>query len=259
MINQIVALVKNAGNKILEIYADGEFETKIKDDNSPLTKADLVSNDVIIDGLKRITDYPILSEESVVGYTDRKDWNIFWLVDPLDGTKDFIAKNGQFTVNIALISDKKPVLGVIFIPVTNCVYWAEIGKGAYKDGSKIFNLSKRQNLIASDSIFHSSAETVAFLEQNHISEVKRFGSSIKFCKLAEGEIDIYPRFNGSKEWDTAAGQIILYESGCKIIDLTTRLNLTYNKPSIKNNYFIALRDDLEVHCESNHISCRPGH
>jgi 3'(2'), 5'-bisphosphate nucleotidase len=244
VINSIILLTKIAGKKIIELYNSGDFETEIKSDNSPLTNADLASNKIIMDGLKRISDYPIVSEEAMIEYDIRKKWNMFWLVDPLDGTKDFIAKNGQFTINIALIDGNIPVLGIVHIPAQNSTYWAEKGRGAYKDGLKIYNSSTRTDLIASDSIFHSSAETLDFLAKHHIRQIKRFGSSIKLCKLAEGEIDLYPRFNGTKEWDTAAGQAILGEAGCMIIDVTTGKNIAYNKPDIRNNYFVAMRNDL---------------
>ncbi|MDR2097146.1 MAG: 3'(2'),5'-bisphosphate nucleotidase CysQ [Spirochaetaceae bacterium] len=267
MINKIVETAKEAGKEILEIYGSGDFGVSFKDDSSPLTKADMASNEIITDGLKKISGLPVVSEEADVEYDVRKNWEYFWLVDPLDGTKDFIARNGQFTVNIALVHSNKPVLGVIYIPVLGAAYWAESGGGAYREieiyGSgdsqaahisgcveRIYNLSRRTDLIASDSVFHSSAETKNFLEKNNITRIKRFGSSLKYCRLAEGEIDIYPRFNGTKEWDTAAGQVILSEAGCKIMDLKTKQNLKYNKPDIRNNFFIAMRGDLEVDCES---------
>jgi len=243
---EIVSIAKNAGAQIMEIYNSKNFEIIIKDDNSPLTKADIASNEIIMDGLRSVSSYPIISEETIVDYSVRKKWNMFWLVDPLDGTKDFIAKNGQFTVNIALIKDCRSILGVVYIPVQGITYWAEQGKGAYRDGERIYNNSKRMgsDLIAAESVFHSSQETVEFLQKHRITNIKRFGSSLKYCKLAEGEIDIYPRFNGTKEWDTAAGHILLLESGCKIIDAVTGGTLIYNKPSINNNYFVAMRNDL---------------
>jgi 3'(2'), 5'-bisphosphate nucleotidase len=258
MLPKIIETAKDAGKKILEIYESGNFETSFKDDDSPLTKADLASNEIIADGLKHISNYPLVSEESPVEYAVRKNWERFWLVDPLDGTKDFIARNGQFTVNIALICGNEPVLGVIYVPVLDEMYWAERGGGAYRNGEKIYNLSKRTELTASDSVFHSSAETKDFLKKNNITRIKRFGSSLKYCRLAEGGIDLYPRFNGTKEWDTAAGQAVLTEAGCKIMDLTTKQKLKYNKPDIRNNFFIAMRNDLEVDYESYRISCGTG-
>jgi 3'(2'), 5'-bisphosphate nucleotidase len=245
MIDKIASLVRIVGVEIMQIYNANDFEIQIKDDDSPLTKADLVSNKIILSGLRRISDYPIVSEETIVDYAIRRKWEKFWLVDPLDGTKDFIAKNGQFTVNIALIEDNQPILGLIYIPVLDTIYWAERSKGAYKDQEKIYNTSSRTDLIAADSIFHSTEATIKFLKQNGITQIRRYGSSLKYCMLAEGRIDIYPRFNGTKEWDTAAGQIILEEAGCKIIDIFTKKSLGYNKPNIENNFFLALRNNLE--------------
>ncbi|MDR2659853.1 MAG: 3'(2'),5'-bisphosphate nucleotidase CysQ, partial [Spirochaetaceae bacterium] len=249
MLPKIMEIARTAGEKILEIYEKEDFEISVKDDASPLTKADLAANDIITHALKQMSSIPVVSEESFdysdIEYALRKNLGRFWLVDPLDGTKDFIARNGQFTVNIALIDGDAPVLGVIYIPVSGDIYWAELGSGAYmartrgiggpppaEEKQRIYNSSKRTgtDLIASDSVFHSSKETRDFLEKNNITRIKRFGSSLKYCRLAEGEIDIYPRFNGSKEWDTAAGQIIIHEAGCKIIDLNTKQNLKYNKP-----------------------------
>jgi 3'(2'), 5'-bisphosphate nucleotidase len=266
MLPKIIEIARLAGKKILEIYESGDFDVSVKDDASPLTRADLASNEIISAGLKRISGYPVVSEEAAVGYAERKNWERFWLVDPLDGTKDFIARNGQFTVNIALIYGDEPLLGVIYIPPSDELYWAERGGGAYrvfsgydsKHWQKIYNSSRRTDLIAGDSVFHSSDETKAFLEKNRITRIKRYGSSLKYCRLAEGEIDIYPRFNGTKEWDTAAGQVILSEAGCKIIDLTTKQNLKYNKPDMRNNFFIAMRGDLEVDYESYFVSRGAG-
>jgi 3'(2'), 5'-bisphosphate nucleotidase len=283
MLHKMMEIARQAGEKILEIYNSENIEIKLKDDMSPVTLGDLEANEIITRGLKQISGFPIVSEEALVEYKTRKNWETFFLVDPLDGTKDFIAKNGQFTVNIALIEGETPVLGVIYIPAAGDMYWAERGGGAYRargygcaasgDGAsedavsgrtafpkyeRIYNSSRRTDLTASDSVFHSSAETKTFLEKNNITQIKRFGSSLKYCRLAEGEIDIYPRFNGTKEWDTAAGQALLREAGCKIIDLTTKQTLKYNKPDIRNNFFIAMRDDLEVDYETYYISRGAG-
>ena len=245
MLNKVIEIAIRAGREILNVYNNEEFNIEIKGDDSPLTKADLVANRVICEGLKEISEYPINSEESSVEFETRKCWRTFWLVDPLDGTKDFIAKNDEFTINIALIKENHPVLGVIHIPATGLTYYAEKGKGAFKDGKKISNLSDRTFLIGSDSNFHSSEETQQFFLKYKIENIKKYGSAIKFCKLAEGEIDIYPRLNGTKEWDTAAGHIIANEAGCSLIDLITKKEIVYNKESIKNNFFIALRNNLK--------------
>lgn len=246
MLKKVIEIAKEAGEAIMKIYNGKDFEITIKEDDSPLTKADLVSNEIILKGLKKISTYPILSEESYVEYEERKHWSKFWMVDPLDGTKDFIDKNGEFTINIALIENHKPVLGVLYAPAIDLLYYAEKGKGAYKNGAIIKNNSTRTNLIGSDSRHHSTKETLGFLNKHNITEVKKFGSAVKFGKLAEGEIDIYPRFNGTKEWDTAAGHIICNEANCKLIDCTTQKEIVYNKESIRNNYFIASRNDLNL-------------
>ena len=243
MIDQVKNIAKEAGEIIMSHYAK-KTSVEYKPDKSPLTKADIESNEFIINNLKTKFNYPILSEESPVPFDIRKNWSKFWLVDPLDGTKDFIAKNGEFTINIALISDQRPILGAVLIPVTGVAYWAEQGKGAYKNNKKIFNISKRKNLIGTDSTFHSTNETKSFFTKNNIGVIKKYGSSLKFCYLAEGLIDIYPRLNGTKEWDTAASDIILNESGCSIIDYPNRERLLYNKKSVQNPYFIAFRNGI---------------
>ncbi len=246
MIDKVIQIAEEAALEIIRIYKNEDFDIVNKEDNSPLTKADLRANEIIIDGLKKISKYPIITEETPVDYAIRKDWNRFWLVDPLDGTKDFIAKNGGFTVNIALIEDKKPILGVVYIPVSGDVYYASKNNGAYKNGVKIYNNSKREDLIASDSIFHSTKMTQDFFKKYNIKTIKKFGSSIKICKLAEGVIDIYPRLNGTKEWDTAASHIIANEAGCKLIDIKTDKELIYNKESLKNSYFIDRRSNKNL-------------
>ena len=162
----------------------------------------------------------------------------------MDGTEDFIEKNDEFTVNIALIENRHPVLGIVYAPALNLMYTGHINLGSKKNGMPIYNRSKRISLIAADSRHNSSTETKYFLSLNNISKVLRIGSSLKLCSLAEGLIDVYPRFNGTKEWDTAATHIICKEAGCKIIDIQTRKGLVYNKESIKNNFFIASRNDL---------------
>jgi 3'(2'), 5'-bisphosphate nucleotidase len=246
MIEEIIKISKKASLKILDIYNKCDLNIKYKEDESPITLADSYSNDIIISELKKISDYPILSEENeIIDYSIRKTWKYFWMIDPLDGTKDFIAKNDQFTINIALIENCKPILGVINAPSQKQVYWAQIGKGAYLNNKKIYNHSNRTHLIGADSLFHSTDKTKEFFLKNHIEVIKRYGSALKICKLAEGEIDVYPRFNGTKEWDTAAAQIIAEEAGCKVIDIITKKEMLYNKDNIKNNYFIASRRDLK--------------
>ena len=168
MIRKVIQIAKNASFEILKLYYKDNVEIELKNDNSPVTNADLISNEIIVTGLKAISNYPILTEESPVEYGIRKFWNNFWMVDPLDGTKDFIAKNGDFTVNIALIENFRPILGIVYIPVSGDVYYAEEGKGAYKNGIEIYNNSQRIDLIGGDSIHHSTKEVKAFFKKHNI-------------------------------------------------------------------------------------------
>lgn len=245
MIDQVIQIAIKAGHEIMKIYDSDNFEVHNKTDNSPITKADLLSHNIIVKGLSEISDFPIMSEENIITYDIRQHWDKFWLIDPLDGTKDFIAKNGDFTINIALIQRNKPVLGVVFLPFYDDVYSAEMGQGSYKNKQKIFNKSTRKRLIAADSNFYSTQEMKDFFHYHDIQDVRKIGSSIKLCKLAEGEIDVYPRLNETKEWDTAATHIIANEAGCKLIDIVTKKELIYNKIDYRNNFFIASRNDLE--------------
>ena len=254
MIQELVRIAEEAGKEVMDIYQHTNFSIQEKNDKekSPLTDADLKSNEIIVQGLTRISDYPIITEESSAApYEERKDWEKFWLVDPLDGTKNFIAKDGEFTINIALVEKTKPVLGIVYAPAVQLMYWAESGKGAFKNGRRIRNDSKRTELIGAESRFHSTPEDRAFFQKYNIKVVKTYGAALKICKLAEGEIDVYPRFNGTKEWDTAAAHCIANEAGCKLIDIKTGQELLYNKEDLENNYFIASRTDLDFSASRN--------
>ena len=245
VLTQAVQIAKEAGRIVLEYYNNpSSVSVRYKDDASPLTTADLQSNLYITKSLTERFNIPVISEESLLDYSHRKDFKEFWLVDPLDGTKDFLARTDQFTINIALVQEGTPTMGVIYVPALALLYHAQTGSGAFLNGKPIFNSSRREQLIATDSVFHSSVETQAFLKQYNIKDIKKFGSALKFGKLAEGAVDIYPRFEGSQEWDIAAGHVILKEAGCRIIDLTTKQEPIYNKPSTKNNFFIAARRDI---------------
>lgn len=245
MIKKVINIAQKAADAIMNIYTNEKILINLKDDESPITQADELSHQIICKGLKEFSTYPIMSEENIIPYSKRKKWEKFWLIDPLDGTKDFIAKNDEFTINIALIENHKPVLGLVFIPASKDIYWAELGKGAYKNGKRIYNHSKREALIAADSNFYSTKEMKNFFKKHNINEIKKIGSSIKLCFLAEGLIDVYPRLNETKEWDTAAAHLIANEAGCKLIDIKTNKELIYNKESYRNNYFIASRNNLE--------------
>ena len=244
-VESVISVAKQAGDAIMAIYLTNNFFVAYKSDETPVTKADMDANRIIIAGLKKISDLPVLTEESPIDYEERKDWERYWLVDPLDGTKNFIAKQGEFTVNIALIEADEPVLGVVYVPVNGDVYCAEKGLGAFKNGRIIFNNSTRTDLIAASSVFHNTDGMTNFFKLHGITRITAFGSSLKICKLAEGSIDVYPRLNGTKEWDTAASHVLANEAGCKLIDVQTRKPLLYNKCSLKNNHFIASRNDLQ--------------
>ncbi len=246
LLEQVLAIAKRAGAAIMDYYGRESLEVNTKSDDSPLTKADLRAHEIITTGLAAISDDPVLSEEGVQEWSERRHWRRFWLVDPLDGTKDFLAKNGEFTINIALVEGGRAIFGVVAIPALGVTYWARAGQGAFRDGQPIHNDSKRgcRELIASDSRFHSTQATKDFLKKHNITQVNRFGSALKMCKLAEGELDLYPRLNGTMEWDTAAAHVICNEAGCKLVDVETGEELVYGKENLRNNHFIASRNDL---------------
>jgi 3'(2'), 5'-bisphosphate nucleotidase len=243
----IVKIAKEAGKVIMQIY-NQNFDVEYKKDNSPLTLADKRANDIIEQGLNNLTlNFPILSEEGrSIFYQERKNWEYLWLVDPLDGTKEFIKKNDEFTVNIALIHKDTPVLGVVFAPALNACYWAKQGDGAFKDGQrlplKIADQRTAYKIVASRS--HMSDNTQLFIDSivtNKKKELISIGSSLKICLVAEGEADIYPRLGLTMEWDTGAAHAIVNESGKSLVKYTqsgAKSKLTYNKRNLLNGYFI---------------------
>lgn len=302
LLYKIAAIAVNAGRITMQFHGIKEFIQK--DDKSPLTKADLASNCYICNALesqeiRKIADFSINSEERELNFETRKNLKNFWLIDPLDGTKDFLAQNGGFTINIALISGEaqkaKPILGVVFAPFFNDLYFAALGLGAWricgenlqnainsgifgdldsidiKDSNEIiesktkkFDFSAIQkgadfleknatalsgkraitgDLLACDSMFHSTEEVAKFVEKYNL-KVKKAGSSLKICSLAAGQADIYPRLNGTSEWDTAAPDAILREVGGFCISIESKSPLLYNKQNIKNPHFIAFSRDL---------------
>jgi len=250
MINQIdiqdiVAIAKEAGTAIMQVYKK-DFEVEYKQDSSPLTLADKKANDIIEDGLNKLSvNLPILSEEgNNIPYKDRKHWEYFWLVDPLDGTKEFVKKNDEFTVNIALIHKDTPILGVVYAPALDVCYWAKQGEGAFKDGQKLpLKMADQRNtykIVASRS--HMSDETQAFIDAIDTQKEKELisiGSSLKICLVAEGEADIYPRLGPTMEWDTGAAHAIVNESGGQLNDQKNNNVLKYNtSEKLLNNYFV---------------------
>ena len=248
-----------ASKDILTIYKSDDFEIESKEDNSPLTKADKAAHKIISSILQE-SKIPILSEEGKsIPYETRKYWNKLWIVDPIDGTKEFIKRNGEFTVNIALIENNKPVIGVILAPDSGVLYFSEKNMGAFKS---IVNLDciNHENLLAEAvtlplnhenqaytvvvSRSHLSKETEAYVEnlRTKHGEVKfiSIGSSLKLCMVAEGKANCYPRFAPTMEWDTAAGQAICEAAGFKVIDFETKKTIKYNREQLLNNWFTVL-------------------
>ncbi len=238
-----------AGEKIMEIYNDpnSDFGIERKADNSPLTKADKAAHIQIMELLEPL-QIPVLSEEGrAIPYSERKNWNKLWIVDPLDGTKEFIKRNGEFTVNIALVENGDPILGVIYIPVTKELYYADREEGAFKvsQGEEAVKLPFERGhdsyrVVASRS--HLSQETSDFIEkikERHPNiELVSKGSSLKICLIAEGTADVYPRYAPTMEWDTAAGDAILRATGKSLLKADCGDKLEYNKEDLLNPYFI---------------------
>jgi 3'(2'), 5'-bisphosphate nucleotidase len=261
LLNIAIKAALQAGKEILEVYRSGNFQISEKADASPLTLADRRAHQVIKE-LLSVFNLPILSEEGkAIPYQERKNWEIFWIVDPLDGTKEFIKRNGEFTVNIALVKGNRPILGVVYAPALGELYYASETSGSVKvhvkdDGTlgepEVLNPERtaadRDYIVVVASRSHMSEETKAFIEKiSSKKEVKTVskGSSLKLCLVAEGEADVYPRFAPTMEWDTAAGQAVVEFSGGKVLD-TEGNPLRYNKENLLNPYFIALRKGYEL-------------
>lgn len=246
LLPQIVALAEDAGKAIMKTYSREDFGTTAKEDNSPLTHADMASHDLILADLRTLTpDLPVLSEESKgVSHAERRSWHTFWLIDPLDGTKEFIKRNGEFTVNIALIKGGHPVLGVVHAPVLRVAYFAAHGIGAFKRSSegqevRIAVSDYRQTplkLVASRS--HGGEALAKFLEKLGPVQCISMGSSLKICLVADGSAHLYPRLGPTMEWDTAAAHCVLEQAGGTVTDLQGH-TLFYNKPDLLNPYFMA--------------------
>jgi 3'(2'), 5'-bisphosphate nucleotidase len=251
----------DAGKSIMDIYTspDSGFGVELKKDNSPLTHADKAANEIIVNVLSS-TPFPILSEESkMIPYKERSKWETLWLVDPLDGTKEFIKRNGEFTVNIALVVNHNPVLGVVFVPVRKELYFSSESIGAYKlagidysnrlsidelikDATHLPLLHGHQGIVVVSSRSHQTDETLAYIDnlRKKGQPVTRInsGSSLKICLVAEGSADVYPRFAPTMEWDTAAGHAIAKAAGCEIYHIDEKTPLRYNKQILTNQWFI---------------------
>lgn len=244
MIALLEKLAARAGNAVMEFYGKG-CPVNYKSDNSPLTQADLASHKIILEGLEK-TNIPVLSEESkAIPFDTRKNWSRFWLVDPLDGTKEFVKKNGEFTVNIALIENGAPVFGVVHAPALNLTFVGEKPKGAFliKDGKRIpLKVKPPQSplrIVCSRS--HMNDETRNFLKKLPPHELVPAGSSLKFCRIAQNLADLYPRLGPTMEWDTAAAQAVLEAAGGFVVDDKGQ-PLKYNKKDLYNPFFLAGSD-----------------
>jgi 3'(2'), 5'-bisphosphate nucleotidase len=259
---ELLRVVKKAGDEILDVYSS-DFDVEFKGDDSPLTLADKRANDVICSFLKeKFSDIPILSEEGrSISFDERKKWKKFWLIDPLDG-KEFVKKNDEFTVNVSLIENRKSVLGIVYVPVTGVFYFAKLGFGSFKlEDVDVFEIEseadlmkscvrlpldvKRDKFVVVGSKSHMSDDTLRFIdslkEEYESVEVLSFGSSLKFCMVATGVADCYPRFAPTMEWDIGASQIIIEEAGGKVIDWDSKKDFRYNKENLVNSWFLVFR------------------
>ena len=246
IIQSVIEITKQAGAVIMDVYKTN-FEIHIKNDKSPVTEADTRANDIITAGLLKIApDIPILSEEGGdVSFEERTKWDSFWMVDPLDGTKEFIKKNGEFTVNIAYMQNNLPVFGVVYAPALNEMYLGSIEKGAFKSvAGDSFNPIRAKSQLNNPvqivtSLSHPSSKMDNFLAQFDTFDLHPMGSSLKVCLVADGSVDFYPRLGPTKEWDTGAAHAVLRAAGGEIIKYGTNEPLEYNKQNLLNPEFIA--------------------
>ncbi|MBN2825778.1 MAG: 3'(2'),5'-bisphosphate nucleotidase CysQ [Campylobacterales bacterium] len=255
-IEEIIKIAQEAGAATMEIYQK-DFAVEYKDDQSPLTEADIKANAIICEALTKLyPTLPILSEENkTVAYSERKDWEYYWCIDPIDGTKEFIKKNDEFTINIALIAKNTPVLGVVYAPALGELYYAKKGEGAYKRVLSVkcevlseeklplqANDKPNEELAVVASKSHLSDETQAFIDNlalstQHLTLTSK-GSSLKLCMIATGEADIYPRLAPTMEWDTAAADAIVREAGKMSYQFESETPLVYNKEDLLNPWFV---------------------
>jgi 3'(2'), 5'-bisphosphate nucleotidase len=250
LLELVMDIAADAGRAIMEVY-ESDYAIELKDDRSPLTKADRAAHAIIVEGLRKLpVGLPVLSEESAASdIADRRQWQRFWLVDPLDGTKEFIKRNGEFTVNIALIDGHDAVLGVVDAPVLGAVYAGATDIGAFKqaNGARAsIHVSRpaASPLRVVGSRSHANPDLEAFLAGLGDYELKPMGSSLKICLVAEGEADLYPRLGPTSEWDTAAAQAVLISAGGSMIDLRGQ-PLAYNaRDGLLNPHFLAMGDDI---------------
>ena len=248
LMRQLLPIARVAGDAIMAVYSRGMPQAQLKEDDSPVTEGDLAAHCVLASQLKPLlSECPVVSEEDAGSLVHRQSNGRFWLIDPLDGTKEFIARNGEFTVNMALIEDGRSVLGVVCAPAIDALYWGGAGLGAFRciggqtAAIKVAasNPGKASRVVASKS--HLNEATRSLIERLGEVSLVQAGSSLKFCRVAEGEADIYPRLAPTCEWDTAAAQAVLEGAGGVVVDLQG-MPLLYGKPDVLNPSFIATRD-----------------
>ena len=244
---EVLKIADAASEKVMSIYMT-DFKVNYKADESPITAADIASHNVIVEGLSNLSqDIPILSEEGAeIPWSERKHWQRFWLIDPIDGTKDFTQRTDEFTVNIALIENGEPILGVVTAPALKEAYWGLRGQGAYKRDNTghvqritVAEPGEAKRVVASKN--HLNEDTKAFIDKLGAHELVQAGSSLKFCKIAEGHADIYPRLAPTCEWDTGAAHAVLSAAGGKVETLEGK-PLQYGKEDVLNPHFIASGD-----------------
>ncbi len=246
-LEQVVTLAKQAGAAIMAVYEQG-IEVQHKHDNSPLTQADLAAHNIIEAGLAELVpELPVLSEESAaIPFSTRSQWGSYWLVDPLDGTREFIKRNGEFTVNIALIENHKPVMGVVYAPALDLLFYAAAGQGAWRQlGNKppqpiLARTFDATQVTVAGSRSHAGEELTRFLDRMGPHMLISMGSSLKICLVAEGRADVYPRLGPTSEWDTAAAQCVLEEAGGRLVGMDN-MPFRYNlKENLLNPHFFAV-------------------
>lgn len=249
LLDPVIQVAYQAGKAIMEVY-DAGFSIEEKSDHTPVTEADMAANKIIEAGLKELTPHlPILTEEAKpTSYTERKTWARYWLIDPLDGTREFIKRNGEFTVNIALIDGEESVMGVVYAPVIGVLYYAAKGQGAYKQNStnepKPIHVNEKCSgkTVVACGRSHPTEEIKNFLSNLGEHEIIRVGSALKSCMVAEGKADLYPRLGPTSEWDTAAAQCVVEEAGGAITD-TEMKRIRYNtKEDLLNPHFFVAGD-----------------
>ena len=243
-IEDVKNIALKAAKAVMNIY-EKDFSVEYKDDKSPLTEADLKANEIICSSLEKLyPNIPIMSEENKqTDYTTRKNWEYYWCIDPIDGTKEFVKKNGEFTINIALIYKNEPVLGIVYAPVLDDMYVAKKGEGAFKNGQKLplkLNNNKKEKMFVVASKSHLSKETQEFIDSLETKEIEQIskGSSLKLCMVAEGIADIYPRLAPTMEWDTAAADAIVREAGKMTYQFESDEPIVYNKEELLNPWFV---------------------